>query len=188
MIVRSSLLILLFGLLLSCSSTTTSYYVLSPAGKAPSRQGIGLGIGPIIAANYLVERPYVIFQSSPNQIEMSDYHQWAGELDDNFGRVLGINLGRRTGTGRIQPYPWDPNNKLDYQVSVDLNQFHGTADGDALMEASWRLYRLPEGNLVASKTTTLTTPLQDDGYDALVSAQSRLVDLLAAEIEKSLRK
>ena len=188
MTARFSILGLCFGLLLSCSSTTTSYYVLSPAGQAPNRQGVGLGIGPIIAANYLVERPYVLFQASPNQIEMSDYHQWAGELDDNFGRVLGINLGRRTGTGRIQPYPWDTNNELDYQVTVDLSQFHGTTDGDAFMEASWRLYRLPAGNLIASNTTTLTAPLRGDGYDALVSAQSELVDQLAAEIAKSMKK
>jgi len=187
MTIRIFLLSLFFGLLLSCSSST-NYYVLSPVGKAPDRQGVGLGIGPIIPSNYLVERPYVLFQASPNQIEMSDYHQWAGELDDNFGRVLGVNLGRRVGTGRIQPYPWDPNNKLDYQVSVDLNQFHGTADGDALLEASWRLYRLPVGILVTSKTSTLTVPLQGDGYVALVAAQSKLVDLLAAEIAKSIRK
>ena len=56
------------------------------------------------------------------------------------------------------------------------------------MEASWRLYRLPVGNLIASNTTTLTAPLRGDGYDALVSAQSELVDQLAAEIAKSMKK
>ncbi|MDB4354177.1 PqiC family protein [Akkermansiaceae bacterium] len=187
MITRFTFLSLLFGLLLSCS-TNTSYYVLAPAGKAPARQGLGLGIGPIIVADYLVERPYLIFQSSPHKMEMSDLHQWSGALGDNFARVLGTNLGRRVVSGRIQTYPWDPKNTLDYQISADIHQFHGTADGDALLEASWRIYRLPEGTLVTSRTKTLTTPLQGDGYEALVSAQSSLVDMLAAEIEKSLRK
>ena len=185
---RFFLLSLLFGFLLSCSSTSTSYYVLTPAGKAPARQGVGIGIGPIIVADYLVERPYLIFQSSPHKMEMSDLHQWSGAMDDNFASVLGVNLGRRAVTGKIQTYPWDPNNKLDYQVSADIHQFHGTADGDAILESSWRVYRLPEGNLVTTRTSSLSTPLDSDGYEALVAAQSRLIDMLSAEIVKSLRK
>jgi uncharacterized lipoprotein YmbA len=109
-------------------------------------------------------------------------------MDDNFARVLGVNLGRRKVTGKIQTYPWDPNNKLDYQVSADIHQFHGTVDGDAILESSWRVYRLPEGNLVSSRTSSLITPLDSDGYEALVAAQSRLIDMLSAEIVKSLRK
>lgn len=179
-------LVLLPLLLLSCSSTR-HYYILTPSGKPPSHQGKGIGIGPVTIADYLVEKPYVVFQSSPNRMEISDLQEWAGDLRSNFTRVLGTNLGRRMNTGNIRSYPWDRKNELQYQVTVDLSQFHGTSDGDAILEASWRAYSLPGGRLITTQTTTLLEPMTEDGFDALVAAQSRLVDQLAAEIAAQLK-
>ena len=179
--------ILAFALLsLSCSESR-NFYVLSPAGKALLNQGVSLGIGPINMADYLVERPYLAFQSGPNKMEMSDLHEWSGDLGDNFGRVLGTNLGRRLGTGNIHNYPWNPGSKIRYQVTVDINQFHGDNDGDAILEASWRVYALPGSAIVRSHTSTLSCPLEKDGYEALVAAQSKLVDMLAADIAAAIR-
>lgn len=183
----SKLLILFLPLLLLSCSSTRQYYILTDAGKAPTNQGKGIGIGPVTIADYLVEKPYVVFQSSPNRMEISDLQEWAGDLRSNFSRVLGTNLGRRMNTGNVRIYPWDRENELRYQVTVDLSQFHGTSDGDALLEASWRAYSLPEGQLIASESTTLLEPMTEDGFDALVAAQSRLVDQLAAEIAVKLR-
>jgi len=171
--------------LASCSSQR-NFYVLSPAGKAPSSGGVGIGVGPVDIANYLIERPYIVFQSSPNKMEISDQHEWAGDLGDDFSRVLATNLGRHKGSGNIRTYPWDHEGDLTYQVALDIRQFHGTSEGDAILEASWRVYRLPESRLVTSKTTTLHEPLQGDGFEALVAAQSRLIDKLALTIAKQL--
>jgi len=183
---KSSFLVLACFALLSCGSER-NYYVLSPAGKTPLKQGIGLGIGPINMADYLVERPYLIFQSSPYKMEMSDLHEWSGDLSDNFGRVLGTNLGRRLGTGNIHSYPSNPKSKNRYQIAVDLNQFHGDDQGDAVLEASWRVYALPGSTIVRSHTSTLRCPLEKDGYESLVAAQSILVDMLSAEIAAAIR-
>ncbi|YCM45509.1 PqiC family protein [Verrucomicrobiaceae bacterium 227] len=171
--------------LTSCSSQR-NFYVLSPAGKAPASGGTGIGVGPVDVANYLTERPYIVFQSSPNKMEISDLHEWAGDLSDDISRVLATDLGRHKNTGNVRTYPWDHEGDLDYQIAIDIRQFHGTADGDAILEASWRVYRLPESRLVTSKTTTLHEPLQGDGFEALVAAQSRLIDKLAATIAKQL--
>ena len=186
MLIKTPLLTLACFALLSCGSER-SYYVLSPAGKAPLKQGVALGIGPINMADYLVERPYLVFQSGPNKMEMSDLHEWSGDLSDNFGRVLGTNLGRRLGSGNIHSYPWNPKSTIRYQVSVDINQFHGNDEGDAVLEASWRVYALPGSTIVRSHTSTLISPLEKDGYESLVAAQSKLVDMLAAEIAAAIR-
>jgi uncharacterized protein len=171
--------------LTSCS-TQRNFYVLSPAGKAPAKSGIGIGVGPVDIANYLTERPYIVFQSSPNKMEISDLHEWAGDLGDDFSRVLATNLGRYKNTGNVRTYPWDREGDLNYQIAIDVRQFHGTADGDAILEASWRVYSLPESRLITTKTTTLHEPLQGDGFEALVAAQSRLIDKLAQTIAKQL--
>lgn len=182
-------LLLLIPLLLGLNACTAerSYYVLSPAGRPPSGGGKGIGVGPVTIADYLVERPYVVFQSSPNKLEISDLHQWGGDLRNDFTRVLTSDLGLHNGSANAVSYPWDREGALDYQVTVDVRQFHGTSDGDAVLEASWKVYQLPTSRLVASKTSTIREPLLGDGFEALVAAQSRLIDRLAVVISAQLK-
>lgn len=171
----------------SCDTTLDhKYYILSPAGPAPARQGIGIGVGPVITAPYL-DRPYLIFQDSENTLEINEYHEWAGDMHNEFARVLATNIGRKANTGNIQTYPWSSDAELSYQIAVDVKRFHGTADGDAILEASWRIYKLPGSQLVTSKSTTITEPLNQDGFKALVAAQSIIIDRLATKITTSLR-
>ncbi len=178
---------ILAGLLIASCGGGGNYYVLAPSGSAPSRGGPGIGIGPVNMADYLQERPYLVFQSTPTKMEVSDKHRWAGDLGGNFSRTLGTDLGIRMGTGNIRQYPFPKEAELRYQITVDVNRFHGTADGDAVLEASWRAYALPSSRLIASRTSTLREPLTEDGFEKLAEAQSRLVDQLAAEIARELR-
>jgi len=171
----------------SCDTTLDhKYYILSPAGPAPARQGIGIGVGPVITAPYL-DRPYLIFQDSENTLEINEYHEWAGDMHNEFARVLATNIGRKTNTGNLQTYPWASDAEITYQVAVDVKRFHGTADGNAILEASWRIYKLPGSRLITSKSTTITEPLEKDGFQALVAAQSRLIDRLSTKITTSIR-
>lgn len=173
-------------ILLGCGGTV-QYYVLAPAGRVPSGSGVGIGVGPVTVADYLSERPYLIFQSTSTKMEVSDEHQWTGDLASNVSRTLATNLGYRMGTGNIRQYPWSRESELTYQVTVDVNQFHGTFTGDAVLEASWRAYSLPSGKLITSRTTTLTEPIVGDGFERLAEAQSRLIDQLASRIADRLR-
>ncbi len=179
--------ILALCLALAACGGATNYYVLAPAGRAPTHGGPGVGIGPVTVADYLSERPYLIFQSTPTKMEVSDEHQWTGDLASNFSRTLGTDLGIHLGTGNIRQYPWTKESELRYQISVDVNQFHGSSSGDALLEASWRAYSLPSGKLIVSRTSTLTEPLIGDGFEKLAEAQSRLVDQLAISIAAQLK-
>ena len=169
-----------------CSSGL-NFYVLAPSGQTPSSGGPGIGVGPVTMADYLVDRPYMFFQSAPTKMESSEEHQWAGDLPSNFIRALGTDLGYRRGSGNVQEYPWERESELSYQVAVDVKRFHGTSDGDALLEASWRVYALPSSKLIASGTSNLTEPLEGDGFEKLAEAQSRLVDRLAVILAKKMR-
>lgn len=179
-----------FFLLSSCSFFPSglgrSYYVLTASGPAPAQSGIGIGVGPVDLAPFLTERPNLIFQSSPNRLEFSDEHLWAGDLEDDFARVLATNLARRMGTANVKIYPWQRESELDYQITIDVVRFQGTPDGETVLEANWRAYRLPEGTLVKNLNTTVRDDLLTDGFEELAASQSRLVDKLAAAIAKAL--
>ena len=172
----------------SCGSGSNkhSYYLLSPAGPAPVNQGVGIGVGPVITASYL-DRSYLVFQTSDNTLDVNEDHEWAGDLGTEFARVLGTNLGREKNTGSIQSYPWANESALDYQVSINLKRFHGTNDGNALLEASWSIYKLPSSRRISSTSATFTEPLKEDGFESLAAAQSRLIEALAKKISASIQ-
>ncbi|MCU0781780.1 MAG: PqiC family protein [Akkermansiaceae bacterium] len=177
--------IFVVAILLSCCAGQRSFYLLSADGPLPSAGGMGIGVGPVVLAEYL-DRPNLVLQDAPHRLAVAEDHRWAGSLEASIARVTAANLGRRLGTGNVRVYPWTGDDGIARQVSLDIRQFHGGADGFAVLEAGWRVYQLPEGRLVASRAFTAREELRADGYDELVAAQSRLLSRLAAEIAQSM--
>ncbi|WP_353567394.1 PqiC family protein [Haloferula sargassicola] len=168
----------------SCSPAN-QYYLLTPEGPAPSSGGMGIGVGPVSIASYL-ERDNIVFQESSNHLAVSASHRWAGDLDNNIAQVLATNLGRRLHTGNVTTYPWYNDHELRYQITVDVRQLHGTADGDAFLDAAWRVYSLPDRRMVANRNWSGTEPLEVDGYNSLAAAESKLLARLATQIAESM--
>lgn len=173
-------------LLASCGLGSRSFYVLTADGPAPSGGGAGIGVGPVTLAEY-IDRPNLVFAEAPNQLAVAEDHRWAGDLEASIARVTAANLGRRLNTGNVRTYPWHGDDGIRYQVTLDVRQLHGGADGYAVIEAGWRAYSLPDRRLKASRTFVDREPLESDGYQPLVAAQSRLLSRLADDIAKGLR-
>jgi len=170
--------------LFSCAPAK-NYYLLTPEGSAPSGGGMGIGVGPVALAAYL-DRPNLVFQEGANRLALAESHRWAGDLENNIASVVATNLGRRKGTGNVRTYPWGDDSQLRYQISIDIRQLHGTANGDAFIDAAWRVYSLPDRRMISSKSWSGTEPLQVDGYDELAAAQSRLLARLSTQIANSM--
>jgi len=180
--------ILLLALLLiaGCAAGSKSFYMLTADGPAPSGGGIGIGVGPVSLAEY-IDRSNLVIQEDANQLAVAEDHRWAGDLSASVARVTAANLGRRMKTGNVRTYPWQGDDGVRYQVTLDIRQLHGGADGYAVIEAGWRAYSLPDRRLKASRTFVDREPLKTDGYQPLVAAQSRLLSRLADDIAKGLR-
>ena len=147
---------------------------------------MGIGVGPITLAEY-IDRPNLVIQQAPNQLAVAEDHRWAGDLSASIARVTAANLGRALKTGNVRTYPWLRDDEIRYQVTLDIRQLHSESDGYAVIEAGWRAYSLPDRHLKASKTFTDREPLDSDGYNSSVAAQSRLLGRLAENIASSLR-
>jgi len=160
--------------------------MLSSEGAAPTGGGMGIGVGPVTLPAYL-DRPNLVLQEADNQLTVAESHRWAGDLGDDVTRTMAANLGRQLKTGNVRSYPWDSDLGLRYQVSLEVRQFHGNAEGDAVLEVTWRVYSIPDHGLVATRSWSGTEPLATDGFNALVAAQSKLLARLAVEIAGSLR-
>ena len=174
-------------ILAACGAGPKSYYMLSADGPTPTQGGQGIGVGPVMISGY-IDRPNLVLQEQPNQIAIASDHLWAAPLDTSIARVTATNLGRRVGTSDVRVYPWQRDGGLRHQVTIDVREFHGTADGHAVMEAGWRVFALPERRLVASRTFTGREPLELDGYQPLVAAQSRLLSRMADDIANAIKR
>lgn len=184
LLVVSALLVVLIA---GCSSPAISLYKLTAEGIPPaSSGGTGIGIGPVNTADYL-SRPNLVMQEGDHKLSPAESHRWAGKLEDNIARVIATDLGHELRSSRVLTYPWNGDDGLKYQITLDIREFHGHTDGHALIDAAWRIYALPGRTIITSRTWTATEPLAADGYEALVSAQSRLLSRLARQIKASLR-
>jgi uncharacterized lipoprotein YmbA len=172
-------------LLLAGCAGSKSFYVLTPDGPTPSGGGAGIGVGPVSLAEY-IDRANLVLAESENQLSVAEDHRWAGDLSASVARVTAANLGRRMKTGNVRVYPWQGDDGIRYQVTLDIRQLHGTADGHAVIEAGWRAYSLPDRKLKTSRTFVDREPLAADGYASLVAAQSKLLSRLADDIAKGL--
>lgn len=184
--IQRSLAFLAVLLLASCGTGSKSYFVLTADGPVPSGSGIGIGVGPVTLAEY-IDRPNLVIAQAANQLGVSENNRWAGDLAASITRVTAANLGRRLHTGNVRTYPWQGDDGISYQITLDIRQLHGGEDGYAVIEAGWRAYSLPDRTLKASRTFTDREPLEADGYQPLVAAQSKLMSRLADDIAKALR-
>jgi len=171
--------------LVSCGAPAKNYYFLTPAGPPPSQSGKAIGVGPVSIPAY-INQPNIVFQETGNRLNISESNHWAGDLEDNITSVIAQDLARWMKTGNYRTYPWSNDKELQYQITVDIRQLHGTPDGDAYIDASWRVYSLPDRRIISSRSWSGREALRHDGYEELVAAESRLLDRLAAQISKGL--
>jgi uncharacterized protein len=169
----------------------SKYYILTPlSGEHSTAARIGvnrqltIGIGPIEFPDYL-RRAEVVTRTAPNRIHLSDEARWAEPLDKNFKRILTENLARLLHTQRIETYPWNRRNHVDYQIVIDVQRFETTADGQSQLIARWIIKDGEGGKDLYASETSASTPLPagDDGAsEALSSDLGQLSTEIASHV------
>ena len=174
-------------LLAGCGGAKQKYYRLSSDEPAPTgTAGLSVGVGPVTLPGYL-DRAELVFQSSATEYQVPLDAHWTGTLKDNVSAVLATNLGARLRSGNVVGFPWNPALKLRNTVAVDVTRFNAVSGQGAVLEVSWRVLN-GEGRMISRHHASYDERVQGDGYDAVVSAESRLLSKLADEIASSLRR
>jgi uncharacterized lipoprotein YmbA len=179
--------------LFGCGSSPASrFYLLSPVQgpggdvRPASEACVSLGIGPIRIPDYL-DQPSIVIRSAPNEIKASETNRWAEPLKNNFTRVLAQNLTNLLCTKSIFFYPWKGGVPIDYRVEVEVVRFEGVSGGQVSLEAWWGILSREGKTLHVSKRSTFSESVSGEGYQSLVSTQSRLLENLSREIATSLK-
>lgn len=183
--VTSLWLLLLIGCSTAAPPSPTRYLMRidvpdrSERVSSPAR----VGIRRLTVAPYL-DRTGLVLETTPGQVRSARYHEWAEPLPDGLRSLLRAELARTLGADVDDIEAHAPQWTIAIDVTVD--QFHGTAAGDALLAVGWQVDRTAKKQAAAQYRFTRRVPLARPGYAALAEAQLELVRQLASAIAASL--
>lgn len=183
-------LVLIFGAMNGCGTTKPSrFYALNPVTKALSGEpadGPSVGIGPVRVARYL-DRSQIVRQKNTNELEIDEFNRWLEPLDDSVARVLALNLSTMVPTSEIHRVPWRQSTTIEFQVIVNVMQFHADANNRVLFTASWSLLDGKGTELVPSNLTVLSGQADDAEYTSLAAAMSEILAQFSREIAQAIQ-
>jgi len=142
-----------------------------------------IGLGPIRIPDYL-NRPQMVVAISDNQYQLSEEHRWAERLDQNISLALTKFLPSQLGSNRIVRYPWAQRQAIDYQVSIDIIEFHIDALGQSRLTAQWLIKRKDQPDM--SRRFDYQVFASTTDYEVMVSAQSACLTKLGHDIAVTL--
>ena len=171
----------------------SKFYVLnslysSKAGMETetTRDVLSICVGPVHLPQY-VNRPHIVTRISRNELEVNEFARWGEPLKDNFSRVLAENISVLLSTNHVIVYPWNRTAPVDYQVVIDVIRFDGAMGADVSMRARWTLLGDDGKKVLLRKNSSLSIHADDRTYEALVSAQSRILADLSSEIAEEIK-
>jgi uncharacterized lipoprotein YmbA len=159
-------------LLTGCStqSDTPQYYTIAlPSSHSqPMAQANALPVvqvADVRLADYL-DTMGIVYQTNDVEVITANQHRWAEPL----GKQLTTSL-LQTLQQQLPNYQWNNNQQGTVQqhdipqLQIRVTGFHGTADGHAIIQGDWALWRHQQQY---SGHFQHTYPLAQSGYDTLV--------------------
>ncbi|SEM13700.1 hypothetical protein SAMN04489760_10511 [Syntrophus gentianae] len=177
------------ALFAGCASTQPSkFYTLSPsampAGAASANLSISVGPVSIPAS---VDRPQILVRTGPNQVSLAEYDRWAAPLKSDIARVIADNLASMLGTPQVSVFPQSSAAEATYRAGIDVLRFESELGKGATLDVLWTVSSRTKGPSRSGRTT-MTEPVQGDGYAELVAAHSRALGRLSGEIAATIRE
>jgi uncharacterized lipoprotein YmbA len=148
---------------------------------------IAIGVGPVEFPKFL-DRPQIVTRKSQNQIEVSEFHRWAGSLPGDFSRVLAKNISILLPTDRVAVYPWGDTFSPTYQIKLDVDQFDGQLGEQVLLLVTWSVVGTEGANELVVRKSLVEEPVSGNEYEGLVAAQSNALATLSRTIVEEIRR
>jgi uncharacterized lipoprotein YmbA len=189
-----SFLFLVF-FLAACSSTPpVAYYTLNTLPEmqqeipaAVMDDTLAIGVGPVEFPKFL-DRPQIVTRKSQNQIEVSEFHRWAGSFPGDFSRVLAKNISILLPSDRVAVYPWGEQFSPTYRVKLDVEQFDGQLGERVVLDVTWMVTDQEGTKKLVVRKFLIEEPVSDKTYEALVVAESNALVTLSRTIVEEIRK
>lgn len=195
---------LLAMLLVACSSPKTAYYTLDAQPIQPVATGtkeMRVMVGPVTLPSML-DQPQIVIQGNGNEVQIHEYHRWAGSLKSDVGRVIAANLARDLGATNVWNFAQSTQTNFDYQVFIDVQNLQSKPDDSVLVDVLWTIKPSASKGKSDDKNAKMDAgiktkpfmgrslvrePITGSGVDSIVAAQSRAFAKVSQEIAQAIR-
>lgn len=181
--------------LAGCASPSqpTRFYRLSAAVDLPAMAETTqarlpeVGLGPVHLSSYL-DRPQIVNRTGYYRLQLNEFDQWAGTLQENIIQVLVDYLSALLGENRVVAYPWHSSLKPNYEISLYVSRFDAVDGLQVILQARWMLLDRAKGKVLDTRQVTISEPIEGPEPEAIVAAGSRALENLSRRLETLLRK
>jgi uncharacterized lipoprotein YmbA len=182
-------------LLTGCRSFTPAveFYTLTPLAGLPEADKaaglpdtIAVGVGPLHMPK-IIDRPQIVSRIGSNQIDMDEFHRWAGSVYEDFLRVVALNLSALLNSNLVAVYPWEDYFDPDYRIYMEVHQFDGRLGEYALLNMTWTVVGRDSRDILFVRRAIIQEPVQGANYEAFVAAKSRILAALSREMAKAIK-
>lgn len=160
---------------------------LGDTRRVAAHPGMKLGIGPLTIPDSL-QRSQIVTRQYENQFQFDEYNRWAGVLEKDLISAIGDNLRVLLGVENVGYFPWMSYFTPTCSVALDIQRFDGALNGEAALEAKWRIVDTNSSILLQSGRSVFRRPSAEPGYPGLVKALSMLVADLSYELAVKMEK
>jgi len=194
-------IILSVGILSGCSGMNpkTSYYQLSapPLTSIPTTKDIRVMVGPV-SLPALIDQPEIVVQDGTNVVKLFPNHRWAGSLKNDVERVVATNLTKELSTPHVWSYSQSLQTQFNYQVFLDVQSLESQLGREVILDVVWAIKPNNRKEETSSKKNVnkaatingrsrVTEQVANDGFEALVEAQSKAFYKVSLDIAKAMQ-
>ncbi len=196
---KNILLINLFTAILiflgGCGTSRPSrFYTLNPMPIPPekaelsdkqNRITVGIDLNDIPA--YL-NKPQMAIRVSTNELKLDEFNRWAETVKDSFPKIIADNLISILPTDKFIVFSRKGILSVDYQVIINVTRFDGAPGKSVSLITQWGIYNSKKDKLLSAQTSDINVETEGDDFEALVSAQSKALEILSRQISLSVEK
>lgn len=179
-------------MLTACGGRTppAKFYTLQPVEQSSTGKtlplDVTLAVGPV-AIPAALDRAEIVTRDAGNEVNFSEYHRWAGPLEEDIASVIAQNIATQLETERVTPFTrenifFQPT----HRVVININRYDSQLAQEFLIDATWSIKDLKSRKLLLVRNSTIREPLASAEYEELVAAQSKVLAALSQEITSAL--
>ncbi|PKR54449.1 PqiC family protein [Thalassospira marina] len=161
------------------------YFVLSPVPpKHTIQSGVVkavLGVGPVEFPSHL-DRAQLVLRTGQNELYLRENDKWAEPLEETARRVLMQDLQDRLSPKRMEAFPWNSRDGVNWQIAVDVSNFEAQPDRTVRLNAQWKIVDVSSGEIVLSNHFDQRIKPASGDSAAIVAAMSQLWGQFADDI------
>jgi len=178
-------------MLTACGGRTppAKFYTLQPVEQSSTGKSlpldVALAVGPV-AIPAALDRAEIVTRDAGNAISFSQYHRWAGPLEESIASVMAQNIANLLDTERVTPFTRENIFQPTHRVVININRYDSQLAKEFLIDATWSIKDLKSKKLLLLRNSTIRESLASAEYEELVAAQSKVLAALGQEIAAGL--